>query len=103
MAKALAYDIINALFHRYFMNGRHWEISSATVEELDETSLLNGEDKKAAIGTDIEVFQATKEAVWDHKDIYSVANASAKIMVSSEGVYVDDYLIHHHYLIMKGS
>ncbi|KAL7496571.1 hypothetical protein ACHAWT_004928 [Skeletonema menzelii] len=83
-AKALAYDIINALFHRDFTPGRHWEISSATLEELDV-----GLDD--TLGDDVQVFVGEKEAVWDHKDIYSVSKASAKIMISSEGVYVDDY------------
>ena len=93
-AKSLAYGIINALFHRDFTPvGRHWEISSATVEEfdtrLDVTLLKNGEEKG---GDNIQVFGGIKEAVWDYKDVYSVAKASAKIKISSGGVYVDEYV-----------
>ena len=92
-ARALAYDIINALFHRDFTPGRHWDISSAAVEEVDveldyDTLVKNNGMKK---GDDIQVFLGEKEAVWDHKDIYSRAKASAKIMISSDGVYVDEY------------
>ena len=95
-AKALAYDIINALFHRDFTPGRHWDISSATVEEVDveldyDALMKNNDWMKKGDENDVQVFLGEKEAVWDHKDIYSRAKASAKIMISSEGVYVDEY------------
>mmetsp|Transcript_1825 Transcript_1825/g.3335 ORF Transcript_1825/g.3335 Transcript_1825/m.3335 type:complete len:434 (+) Transcript_1825:61-1362(+) len=90
-ARALAYDIINALFHRGFTPGRHWKISPATLEELDtrldDILMKNGEED----GDNIEVFVGMKEAVLDYKDLYSVAKLSAKIMISSAGVYVDEY------------
>jgi len=90
-ARALAYDIINALFHRGFTPGRHWKISPATLEELDtrldDILMKNGEED----GDNIEVFVGMKEAILDYKDLYSVAKLSAKIMISSAGVYVDEY------------
>mmetsp|Transcript_4569 Transcript_4569/g.9470 ORF Transcript_4569/g.9470 Transcript_4569/m.9470 type:complete len:535 (+) Transcript_4569:101-1705(+) len=90
-ARALAYDIINALFHRGFTPGRHWKISPATLEELDtrldDILMKNGEED----GDNIEVFVGMKEAILDYKDLYSVAKLSAKIMISRAGVYVDEY------------
>jgi hypothetical protein len=94
-AKALAYEIINALFHRDFTPGRHWEVSSAQLEELDtvlDEALVSEEKNRGAQDNSIiDVFDATKTAVYDHKDIYIVAKASAKIKISSEAVYVDEY------------
>ncbi|KAL7459887.1 hypothetical protein ACHAWC_011736 [Mediolabrus comicus] len=99
--KSLCYDIINALFHRDFTNdnnGRHWKIASATVEELDVTldtngTLLNADEKKGLNDDDddIKVFEVMKEAIWDYKDVYRVAKSYAKIKISSESVYVDEY------------
>lgn len=98
--KSLCYDIINALFHRDFTNdnsGRHWKIASATVEELDITldtykTLLNGDEKKGLKDDDdMKVFEVMKEATWDYKDVYRVAKSYAKIKISSESVYVDEY------------
>lgn len=80
-ARALASDLINALFHRDFTPGRHWDIETATVDEL--ASLTDKE------GTSI--LNAEKQAVWDWKDIYSVASAKATIKISSEDIYVDEY------------
>jgi hypothetical protein len=39
-AKALAYEIINALFHRDFTPGRHWEVSSRRIEGRKIIALL---------------------------------------------------------------
>ncbi len=98
--KSLCYDIINVLFHRDFNNdnnGRHWKISSAKVEELDVTldtngTLLNGDEEKGLNDDDdIKVFEVMKEAIWDYKDVYRVAKSYAKIKISSESVYVDEY------------
>jgi hypothetical protein len=89
-ARSLAYDIINALFHRDFTPGRHWQISPATLEELDvrldETLLKDGEEK----GDNFQVFEVMKEAV-NHKNVYIVARSSARIKISSSSVYVDEY------------
>jgi hypothetical protein len=99
--RSLCYDIINALFHRDFTNdnnGRHWKIASATVEELDVTldtirTLLNGDEKNGLNDddNDIKVFEVMKEAIWDYKDVYRVAKSYAKIKISSESVFVDEY------------
>lgn len=89
-ARALACDVINALFERDFMPGAHWDIGSAHAEEMDpltDKTLLDGGEE----GDKMECFQADKEAIWDWKDIYSVATAKATIKISSDHVYVDEY------------
>ncbi|KAL7538796.1 hypothetical protein ACHAXR_012390 [Thalassiosira sp. AJA248-18] len=83
-AHALAFDIIEALFHRDFMPGDHWDIGSAILEELDPIT-----DKES--GKKVEIIEAEKEAIWDWKDIYSVATAKATIKISSGCIHVDDY------------
>lgn len=91
-AHALACDVITALFDRDFAPGAHWEVGTAIVGELDplaDKTLLTG-DEEAAEG-EFECFDAEKEAVWDWKDVYSVAKARATIKICKESVLVDDY------------
>ncbi|KAL7532430.1 hypothetical protein ACHAWF_004134 [Thalassiosira exigua] len=83
-AHALAFDVITELFHRDFVPGAHWEIGTAVLGELDPLRGTEGEQ--------IEVFEVEKEAIWDWKDIYSVATAKATIKISTESVEVDEYL-----------
>lgn len=80
-AHALAFDVINALFERDFTPGAHWEIGTATLDELEDGE-MEGQ---------FECFGAEKEAVWDWKDIYSVATAKATIKISSGDIYIDEY------------
>mmetsp|Transcript_24950 Transcript_24950/g.52245 ORF Transcript_24950/g.52245 Transcript_24950/m.52245 type:complete len:459 (+) Transcript_24950:121-1497(+) len=89
-ACALASDVITALFHRDFMPGTHWNIDAATVDELllDPEPLVNDEEDRTKKTS---VVKAEKQAVWDWKDVYSVASAKATIKISSRDIYVDDY------------
>ena len=64
----LAGRIIEALFFRDFMDGKRWDIDSPVVEEMEAGVL----------------YQASKEATWDWKDIYSVATAKGKVRFSLE-------------------
>ena len=85
-ANAIAFDIINALFHRDFdqlAKDHHWEIGTAKLEELDPIS-----DKQ---GGKVLIFQAEKAATLDYKDIYNVAMAKATIKVSSGEIYIDEH------------
>lgn len=88
-AHALTFDVINALFDNDFKYGAHWEIGTAMLDELDpldDKTLLVSEE-----GDKFEVFQVEKQAIWDWKDIYSVATGKATIKISSGDIYVDEY------------
>ena len=92
--RALVLVIIDTLFYRDFMPGKHWDIDSAVVSEL---SNLNSSNSISNGGEDVQTFSAEKEATWDWKDIYSVASAKAIIKIISNKssgerhVYVDEY------------
>jgi len=90
------------------INGHHWQIGTAIVEELDPTtdkSLLlhhvggvgeDGEQQPQSTLEDekekMECFWAEKEAILDSHEIYSVAKAKAVIkIVGGRNVYVDEY------------
>ena len=74
-AENLASSIITYLFDRDFLGDKtnRWDIDSATVETREAN-----------------VFEAVKEATYNHKDIYSVASAKAKIhFVNHDGVRIE--------------
>jgi hypothetical protein len=91
--RQLAYEIISQLFNRDFMPGRHWDIDSATVSEMSETSQDLDDDVDFANAKDTVCFLVEKQATWDHKDIYSVASAKAIIKISHQLriVLIDEY------------
>jgi hypothetical protein len=60
--RELAKSIMEALWSRDFMPGAHWDIESASVEYAIEG-----------------VWDVSKSATWDWKDIYSVAKSMATI------------------------
>jgi len=77
------------LFDQDFKPGAHWEIGTAILDKLDpldDKTLLDGEE-----GEKFEIFQAEKQAIWDWKDIYSVATGKATIKISCGDIYIDEY------------
>lgn len=79
----VAKEIIEALFYRDHMAGKRWDIDPSYVEETKDED--NGDNDG--------IFVATKEATWDHKDIYAVSTAKATIyFFRKEGVIkIDKY------------
>ncbi|GFH60054.1 hypothetical protein CTEN210_16530 [Chaetoceros tenuissimus] len=78
----VAKEITDALFYRDHMAGKRWDIDPSYLEETKED---NGDNDG--------IFVATKEATWDHKDIYAVSTAKATIyFFRKEGVIkIDKY------------
>lgn len=72
-SQGVAYSIIEALFSSEFSGGGKWDVESATCSKISsgEPADLPAE------------YQCSQRATWDHKDIYSVAEAKAKIVVLS--------------------
>lgn len=77
----LAQEIIEALFDRDHMKGRHWDYdpSWVTPESSDYENVVK--------------FKAEKQATWDWKDIYSVASAKGTICFFKERreIRVEEY------------
>ena len=80
-ARRFACYLIDALFDRDHMKGKHWDYDppSASPITSDDESILR--------------FQAEKEATWDWKDIYSVATAKGTIVffMETNEIRVEDY------------
>lgn len=68
----VAKEIIEALFYRDHMAGKRWDIDPSYVEETKDEDIGDNGDNDG-------IFIATKEATWDHKDIYAVSTAKATI------------------------
>ena len=77
----LAQEIIEALFGRDHMKGRHWDYdpSWVTPESSDDENVVK--------------FKAEKQATWDWKDIYSVASSKGTICFFKERreIRVEEY------------
>ena len=77
----LAQEIIEALFDRDHMKGRHWDYdpSWVTPESSDDENVVK--------------FKAEKQATWDWKDIYSVASSKGMICFFKERreIRVEEY------------
>lgn len=77
----LAQEIIEALFDRDHMKGRHWDYdpSWVTPESSDDENVVK--------------FKAEKQATWDWKDIYSVASSKGTICFFKERreIRVEEY------------
>mmetsp|Transcript_18114 Transcript_18114/g.41900 ORF Transcript_18114/g.41900 Transcript_18114/m.41900 type:complete len:242 (-) Transcript_18114:92-817(-) len=74
----VASEIIEAFFRRDFIPGTHWDIDPTVVNELEDGVLFN----------------VSKEATWDWKDIYSVASAKATIrfLPNQHEIRVEEYI-----------
>jgi hypothetical protein len=72
--RAVAGNVIDALFHRDFPPCDRWEITPCTVEEL---------------GADL--FAVEKHATWDWDDNYSVTQAKATIRFGKDEIKVEEY------------
>lgn len=82
-ASFVAKEIIEALFYRDHMAGKRWDIDPSYVEEKKDEE--NGDNDG--------IYLATKEATWDHKDIYAVSTSKATIyFFRKEGIIkIDKY------------
>mmetsp|Transcript_5862 Transcript_5862/g.16491 ORF Transcript_5862/g.16491 Transcript_5862/m.16491 type:complete len:238 (+) Transcript_5862:126-839(+) len=96
--RQLAIVVIEALFHRDFMPGRYWDVESATVSEISDTTTRSrsrddDDDGSAKGEEDACAYSVEKEATWDHKDIYSVASAKGIVTISrqSRSIFIDEY------------
>ncbi len=89
-ASAVSYAIIEALFNSEFSHSSKWDVDCANCSKV-----VTGEaDAADTAGTaDFPVsFQCHQRATYDHKDIYSVAEAKAKIVVLSRSeIHVELY------------
>jgi hypothetical protein len=72
--RAVAANVISALFHRDFPPCDRWEINPSTVEEL---------------GPDL--FAVEKNATWEWGDNYSVTQAKATIRFGKDEIKVEEY------------
>ena len=70
--RELATCITDALWNRDFRNGAHWDIDSASVSE--RPIRIEGENDD-----DEHMWEVSKSATWDWKDIYSVAESKGTI------------------------
>jgi len=70
----VAHAIIESLFNRDFMPGPKWDIEPSSVTEID---MVKGQSRMGQ--SDLRVFRVEKRAVWDYKDVYSVASAKGII------------------------
>jgi hypothetical protein len=71
--RELARSIIEALWNRDFSNGKHWDIDSASVSAVCDCPI---DDKGEHV---VGVWNVSKSATWDWKDIYSVAKSEGTI------------------------
>ncbi|KAL9185120.1 hypothetical protein ACHAXT_002897 [Thalassiosira profunda] len=86
--RALAFDIIGALFHRDFTPGPHWQIGTAILEDLDpllDKTLLDG------VEGEFKIYGAHKEAKYDWKESNQFARAEGNLLISKGDIYVDGY------------
>ncbi len=70
----VAHAIIESLFNRDFMPGPKWDIEPSSVTEIEKDK---GQSRTGQ--SDLRVFRVEKRAVWDYKDVYSVASAKGII------------------------
>lgn len=56
------------------MPGPKWDIEASSVNEVEKDK---GQSRMGQ--SDMRVFRVEKRAVWDHKDVYSVASAKGII------------------------
>jgi hypothetical protein len=81
-AQVISRHIIEALFDKEFSHDKKWGVDTANCSPLDNESTS---EFPAA-------FQCSKQASYDHKDIYAVAEAKAKIIVQSrELIHIELY------------
>jgi hypothetical protein len=78
--QTVAHKIITALFQRDFMQGKYWDIASATASRIE------GDDG-------VVKYEALKKAAWDWNDIHSVASAKGTICFfqKDEAIRVEEY------------
>jgi hypothetical protein len=80
-ASGVANTIITFLFDRDFSkSGNHWDDNGSSVSVVS----ANNETFQY-------VFDASASSTWDHRDIYAVAESSAKIHISLTEIFIENY------------